>query len=109
MSAQRRMEAGRRLSRRRFVALVAATSAAVVAAPAGAAVTRRKRAAAPGAKPAPAEPAATAPPASAWQKEFERQKKSTLATLKTLRDFPLPPGGDLAVVFRPLRAGRKPR
>jgi len=108
VSAGRRMEA-RRLSRRRFVALVAATSAAVVAAPAGAAVARRKRVPAPAARPAPAESTATAPPAGAWQKEFERQKKSTLSTLKTLRDYPLPPGGDLAVVFRPLRAGRKPR
>ena len=51
------------------------------------------------------KPAAPAP--SAAEKEFERQRASTLATLKTLREVPLPPGGDLPVVFRPRRTRRQ--
>jgi hypothetical protein len=43
------------------------------------------------------------------QKEFERQKTGTLATLKTLRAYPLPPGGDLPVVFKPMRTPKKGR
>lgn len=93
------------LSRREFVTLVAAGSAALIAAP-GAADdhTRRKRASKPGDKPAP-------PPAepSKSEKELARQKASTLATLQQLRDFPLPPGGDLPVVFRPQRTRGKGR
>jgi hypothetical protein len=94
------------MSRRRFVTLLAAGSAAVAARPALAAAAaspkRTKPAAPPAAKPAPAT-------AAALQKEFDRQRAGTLDTLKTLRKFPLPPGGDLPVVFRPLRAARKGR
>jgi hypothetical protein len=47
--------------------------------------------------------------AAALQKEFDRQRAGTRDTIKTLREFPLPPGGDLPVVFRPLRPVRKER
>ena len=52
---------------------------------------------------------AAAPPMSAHQKEYERQKAGTLSTLKTIRAYPLPPGGDLPVVFRPMRTPKKGR
>ena len=87
------------LSRRRFVGLLAAGSAAVLARPADAAAPPRK--AKPGSR--------AAAPVSAEQKEFERQRANTLATLKTIRAYPLPPGGDLPVVFRPLPSMRKGR
>ncbi|MEQ1834660.1 MAG: hypothetical protein ABL977_16565 [Candidatus Eisenbacteria bacterium] len=93
------------LSRREFVTLVAAGSAALIAAPVGADEhTRRKRSSKPGDKPAPpqAEP-------SKFDRELARQKASTLATLQQLRDFPLPPGGDLPVVFRPQRPSKRGR
>jgi hypothetical protein len=98
--------AARALSRRRFVGLLAAGSAAMLARHADAAAAPRK----PKPTPRPAAPA-TAPGAtpSAEQKEFERQRANTLSTLKTLRAYPLPPGGDLAVVFRPLPSGRRSR
>lgn len=100
MSA-RRGEADRtRLSRRRFVTLVAAGSA-------GALATGPVPGLAAQEAPPKAETQAAAP--TALEKEFERQKKSTLATLKTIRDYPLPPGGNLAVVFRALRATRRTR
>lgn len=93
----------RALSRRRFVTLVAASSAALLAAPASAAErSRRKTSSTPSPKPAPPMPAA-APALSKIEKEFARQRAGTLATLKQLRDYPLPPGGDLPVVFRPQR------
>ena len=94
------------ISRRRFVTLLAAGSAAVAAVPgiaaAAAPVRSRKTAAPPAAKPSPATTAAL-------QKEFDRQRSGLLDTLKALRKYPLPPGGDLAVVFRPLRTARKVR
>ena len=94
-------DAAKAISRRRFVGLLAAGSAAVLARPAEAAAPPRKR------KPAgPATPVATS---SAEQKEFERQRANTLSTLKTIRAYPLPPGGDLAVVFRPLPSVRRSR
>lgn len=103
----------RRLSRRHFVTLLAAGSAAL-AAPAIAAPAKRSK---PRTRPAPAKPAAPAAPAtksgasaaSALQKEFDRQRAGTLATLKTIRDFELPPGGDLPVVFRALPRVKKGR
>ena len=101
-----------RLSRRRFVALTGAGLAALsaggpaLAAPepakAGAA-TKPKKPAAAAATPATPAP----PPPSAQQKEFERQKTVTLSTLKTIRAYPLPPGGDLPVVFKPMREPKK--
>ena len=100
MSARRGEAARTRLSRRRFVTLVAAGSA-------GALATGPVPGA--GAQEAPEKPVAQPAAPTAAEKEFERQKKSTLATLKTIRDYALPPGGDLAVVFRPLRATRRTR
>ena len=94
------------LSRRRFVTMVAAGSAALLAAPAGAAErTRNKRTSTPSPKPAPPAP----PAPSKFEKELARQRASTLATLKLVRDYPLPPGGDLPVVFRPQRTRTKGR
>jgi hypothetical protein len=94
------------LSRRRFVTLVAAGSAALLAAPAGAAErTRTKRSSTPSPKPAPPTP----PAPSKFEKELARQRTGTLATLKLVRDFPLPPGGDLPVVFRPQRTRARGR
>lgn len=99
-----------KLSRRRFVALTGAGLAALSAGgPAlGASEkggSKSKKPAAPAAAAAPPAPAPTPP--SAHEKEFERQKKGTLDTLKTLRAYPLPPGGDLPVVFKPMRTPKK--
>jgi hypothetical protein len=93
---------GEGLSRRRFVSLLAAGSAGAVAAPALAAVRTRRR---PVQKP-PAPPVADD---AATRKEFERQRTQLLGALKAIRAFPLPPGGDLPVVFRPLRTPRGAR
>ena len=103
MTSRRNIRSATPLSRRRFVTLVAAGSAVLLARPALAepAVTRRRK---PAAAPAPAVPSP-----SAAQKEFDRQRAATLATLKTLREFPLPPGGDLPVVFRPQRSRKRGR
>ena len=106
MTARRKIGAGESLTRRSFVTLVAAGSAALLATPGLAAdrgrTTRQKKT--PEAKPLP-----PAPPPTAAQKEYDRQRTSTLATLKTLREFTLPPGGDLPVVFRPLRIRKQER
>jgi hypothetical protein len=106
MTARRKTAPAEPLSRRHFVTIVAAGSAALLAQPALAihgGSRRRKKAA-----PAP-KPQAPATGAAATQKEFERQRAGTLATLKTLREYPLPPGGDLPVVFRPQRSRRRER
>ena len=105
MSVRRTPLAARALSRRRFVRLLAAGSAAIAASPALAA----KAATAPPKKPATPPASKPAASAAALQKEFDRQRAGTLDTLKTLREFALPPGGDLPVVFRPLRRVRKER
>lgn len=91
---------GSALSRRRFVTLVAAGSAVLLARPAAAADRRTGR------KPAGTR---TAPLSAATQKEFDRQRAGMLSTLKTIREAPLPPGGDLPVVFRPRRTRRAGR
>ena len=104
-----------RLSRRRFVALTGAGLAALSAggsALGAEAKSAAKKKPAPAAAPgttAPSAPPAPAPAMSPHQKEFERQKTGTLATLKTLRAYPLPPGGDLPVVFKPMRTPKKGR
>jgi hypothetical protein len=100
MTARRKSDAARPITRRSFVTLVAAGGAALLAQPGLAAgrTRRSRRRSAPAPKP-PAPP----PPPSAAQKEFDRQRTGTLTTLKTIREFALPPGGDLPVVFRPLR------
>ena len=90
-------------SRRRFVTLVAAGSAALIAQP-GAAAERPRRKRAPTQKPAPQPPEPTK-----LEREMARQRAGTLATLKQLRDYPLPPGGDLPVVFRPRRTPSRGR
>jgi hypothetical protein len=89
VSARRRPRA-EKLSRRRFVSLLAAGSAAVLASPVAGAQAP---------KPAP----------SAAQKEFDRQLANTKSALKTIREYKLPPGGDLPVVFRPLGSPRRSR
>lgn len=104
-----REEGTARLSRRKFVALAGA-SVAAISAGAVSGVEAAEKAAAKTKKPVAGETAA-APPAApamtAHQKEFERQKASTEATLKTLRAVALPPGGDLPVVFKPMRTSKK--
>lgn len=103
----RRPRATPAVSRRRFVTLMAAGSAALLAAPAHpmADDTRRKTTSTPSAKPTPPAPAEL----SRSAKELQRQRAGTLATLKVIRDFPLPPGGDLPVVFQPQRTRTKGR
>lgn len=93
------------ITRRRFVSMLAAGSAALAAS--GALAAAAKPAAKPASpKPAAAKPDAAKPSAAALQKEYDRQRRGTLETLEVLRKFPLPPGGDLPVVFRPLRPTR---
>lgn len=97
MSARKPGDA--RLSRRRFVALAAAGSAAIVADPASAAARPRRR--------PPERPGAADLEAAALHKEFERQRKLVHGALAAIRAYRLPPGGDLPVVFRPLRQPRR--
>ena len=98
-----------KLSRRRFVALTGAGLAALSAGgPAlGAPEPAKSGAATKSKKPAAAAATPATPPPSAQQKEFERQKASTLSALKTIRAYALPPGGDLPVVFEPMREPKK--
>jgi len=97
------------LSRRRFVALTGAGLAALSAGgPAlGAPEPAKSGGATKSKKPAAAAAAPATPPPSAQQKEYERQKTTTLSVLKTIRAYPLPPGGDLPVVFKPMREPKK--
>lgn len=112
MTTRRKTAAEHSLTRRGFVTMVAAGSAVLLARPelaAAAAGTHRKKPAPPAERPGTSgAPAAAAAP-SASQKEFDRQRAGTLATLKTLREHALPPGGDLPVVFRPQRSHKKGR
>jgi hypothetical protein len=107
-------KAAPRLSRRRFVALTGAGLAALSAGGSALGAETKSAAKKPAAAAATGTTAPSAPPAPApamtpHQKEFERQKTGTLATLKTLRAYPLPPGGDLPVVFKPMRTPKKGR
>lgn len=99
-----RATGARTLSRRQFVAVVAAGSAAVLSQPAAVLADAAK----PAAK-SPPRPAPAAGPrmSAAQQKEFDRQRKSTLETLKTLRDHAMPPGTEMASVFRARRTNGK--
>ena len=94
-----------RLSRRRFVAVIAAGSAALLAQPA----VSLPAAPPAGAKPKPAAPHKPAAPAltTAQRKEYDRQHKSTLETLKTIREHVMPPGTEMASIFRARRTARK--
>jgi hypothetical protein len=95
------------LSRRRFVAVIAAGSAALLAQPA----VSLPAAAPPAAKPKPATAHKPAPPApamtAAQRKEYDRQTKSTAETLKTIRDHAMPPGTEMASIFRARRPAKK--
>lgn len=89
----------RRLTRRRFVALLAAGATAAFASPALATgvKTTGKTVAKTG-----------APPMSQKvTKGLEEQRQSTAKTLKTIRNFDLPPGSEQAFAFRPLSPGRR--
>ena len=110
MTARRKPASDTALTRRRFVTMVAAGSAVLLGNP-GLAITRtrqkpakpaRDKAGVAGTKAVP-----STPPPTAAQKEFDRQRAGTLATLKTLREVQLPPGGDLPVVFRPRRTPKR--
>ena len=87
-----------RLTRRRFVALLAAGTTAALAAPALATGTRST-----GKGPAAAAPA----PSPKIAKGIDEQKRSTAKTLKTIRDFDLPPGSEQAFAYRPLPPRRR--
>ena len=98
-----------KLSRRRFVKLIAAGSAAALAAPVAAL-------GATSAPPKPAPPVNTPPPPSAapagnaaLRAEVEKQRKALAEQLKVIRDYHLPPGSNMAFVFQPVRRkGRTP-
>ena len=98
-------------TRRTFLKLLATGSAAIATRPvAGLAATHGHPAQPPkrpAAKPAAAGSGAPAPPPG-LHAEIERQKRDLDKVLKTLRDYPLPPGSDPAFGFAPLRAERKP-
>lgn len=96
------MSRRRPISRRRFVSLAAAGSAALV-------TGRALAAEAPPAKGKAARPARSPREQAAIQKEFERQRGVLQGALKSIREFRLPAGGDLPVVFRPLRMPKKGR
>ena len=105
MSTRRKSEISNKLTRRRFVALVAAGSAALLSRPARAATAAVKKAAA--GKPAPAAKPAPAPtrPAS-LSAEIDRQRAGTLETLKTIRAHAMAAGAAPGFVFRPLKRTR---
>jgi hypothetical protein len=92
------------MSRRRFVAVMAAGSAALIARPAAAATAASKAA-------SQARPHAAAAPALsvAQRKEIERQRAATLDTLKTIRGHAMPAGTEMASVFHARRPAKKER
>jgi hypothetical protein len=95
---------GRVLSRRRFVALLAAGAGAALTAPARAATTTRRKST----RTSSTGPASAAPLSPKVAKGLEEQRESLAKTLKTVREFDLPPGSEQGFVFRPLAARRKP-
>jgi hypothetical protein len=100
-----------KLSRRRFVTLLAAGSAAALAAPVAAlAASTAPAKAVAHAKTSPPPSAAPAPPGNAaLRAEVEKQKKALADQLKVIRDYHLPPGSNMAFVFQPVRRkGRTP-
>ena len=90
-------------SRREFMRLMAAGAGAMIAAPAAAAVKTAVKKAPPDTtgrmRRARTETAGTHPMLPA---ELEKQKKFTADSLKTLRNYSLPPGAAPAYLFRPL-------
>jgi hypothetical protein len=95
------------MNRRRFIGVIAAGGAAALSTMASpSAVDAAKAASAP----APRGPGAKGGPRpAAVQRELKQQEKSVAGMVKVIRDFDLPPGSDLAVTFRPLRARREGR
>ena len=87
-----------KLTRRRFLSLIAAGSAAAATAP--------MRSIAATATPARTKAAPPAP-SPAIAKEIEKQKGYVADALKTIRAHELPAGSDMAFVFQPLRPRRK--
>lgn len=117
-----------RKSRREFMRLLAAGTAAALAAPAATLAAAAKSSTKPPAKAAPAKSAPASAKGTAADSarlararteaagghaadpaEIEKQKKYTADTLKTLREFSLPPGSPMAFSFRPLKARRARR
>ena len=96
---------GSSLTRRRFVAMVAAGSAALVASPLAAATAAP--AAAPAVRPAPRRSGAAAAMTEPDRKEFDRQRKATLDTIAVLRKHAMAPGTEMASSFRPLKSTRR--
>jgi len=86
------------MSRRKFVAMVAAGSAALIARPASAAAA---------AAPRSGRAVVTEAMSPADRKEYLRQKKSTADALKVIRGHKVPAGTELALVFRPLKSRRR--
>jgi len=83
-------------SRREFLKLVAAGSAAalVSAAPAASAIAAEK--------PAPREGKHAR--SAALRKEIGDQEQYLARALKVIREYSLPPGSDMAFVFKPMKA-----
>jgi hypothetical protein len=94
----------KRTSRRVFLKLLAAGTAAALASPASSLAATRRRSTRAGA-PTPA-PARAAGGHVALPAEIEKQRKTTAASLKVLRDYALPAGSPQAFSFRPLKARR---
>ena len=98
------------LSRRKFVTMIAAGSAALLAQPlASLAATKRKAAHKAGTAAGHAKTGASMPAASKNEKEFLRQRASTLDTLKVIRAHKLPAGTEPAFVFRVMKPSHKER
>ena len=95
-----------RLSRRRFMTLLAAGSAALATMP-GAAL-----AAATPNKPAPPKTATTPPRpklSAAALEDLKQQRATTRAAVEKIRAYPLGYGSDPAFTFRPIKAQRARR
>lgn len=97
-------------SRRRFlkVAMLGAAAAVATSAMPGAgeaATTRRKRKAAP--SPVAAEHSDAGGRSAALEAEITKQKHATGDLLKTIRDYELPAGSEMAFVFTPTKAPKR--
>lgn len=97
-------------SRRRFLKVAMLGAAAAVATSvlpdAGEAATaRRRRKAAP--SPVPTEHPAAGGRGAALEAEITKQKHATSDLLKTIRDYELPAGSEMAFVFTPSKAPKR--